>query len=859
MIFQSNRTLYFFRLLYLCICLAGTTVTSWSQQVTKVDGTVIDAATGEPLPFVNVTYVNSYVGTTTDLDGKFTLESKFPTDSISVSYIGYNDLALPVVKETKQTLTFQMESSSLVLESVTVSAKKRKYSKKNNPSVELIKKVMANKNENRIENNDYYSFDQYEKVEFDLNNITEDFKNSKILKPFNFIFDYIDTSQINGKTYLPMFFRETYSSIYYRKDPNTKKEHKHGIKLTEFAEQLDLTSIDDLLDVLYQDVNIYNNNVRILGTQFVSPVSPLAVNFYRFYIQDTVDVSGVNCINLAFIPKNKQNFGFTGNLYISNDDKYSIRKVKLNILGDINLNFVRDMQIEQEFTEIDSVIVLTRDEITVDYSITENGIGFFGTRDVSYDNHSFDKEEDESVYEGLQNKVVSDGVFDKTEEFWDDVRINPLSTNQAELYEMVDSLKNLKAYKRVVGGLNILMTGFIPAGKFEIGPLPSFVSFNEVEGWRFKLGAESNYNLSEKLYLKGYVAYGLKDKTYKYSGSATYSLFKPFRENPRDFVSFGYSKETSFPGRELEFFSEDNFLLSFQRGSTDRMLLSKTMFAEYTNEGIVMDFGVRLESKNRIPYGNLTLPINVQDEVELLSGIKTAEVGLNFKFAPNEQFVQGRQFRTPIFNKYPVFNLNYSKGFSGVLGGEYNYHKVKLNIFKRFYLSLFGHTNFEFEGGKAWGRLPYLLYFLPRANQTYAYQKRSYNMMNFLEFVSDEYVSVQITHFFNGFIFNRIPLWKKLKLREVVAVKAIAGRLSDANNPSLNRDLPGFTTDMDGNPTTFTLNDEPYVEASFGVMNIFKFFEIDLVKRMTHLDKPEVPELWGVNGLGIRARFKVEF
>lgn len=848
------------RLLLPLVALLIFTDTTHSQSVTKVTGTIKDAKTGEALPFVNVTFINSYVGTTTDLDGKFSIDTRFPTDSLQASYLGYTSLSLPVKKGQKQDLIFNMNSESLVLESVTVSAKKKKYSKKNNPAVELIRKVMKNKKNNRIESNEFYSYNQYEKIQFDLNNITEQFMNRKLLSSFKFIFDYVDTSEVNGKPYLPMFLRESYSTVYYRKNPEAKKEYKHGIKLTEFADKLDLTSIDELLDVLYQNVNIYDNSIEILAAQFISPVAPIAPNFYRFYIQDTLDINGINCIRLAFIPKNKKNFGFTGDLYISNDDKYAIRKVSMGILGDINLNFVRDMKIDQEFDEIDGTPVLTRDEITVDYSIAENGLGFFGTRDISYEDYSFTEPDDSGVFGGFEKSITADGAFDQTDEYWNTVRLNPLSDNQMGLYSMVDSLKNLKAYKQLVGGMNIILSGFVPAGVLDIGPYASFVSFNMVEGLRLKLGGETNYNLSKKLFLKGYGAYGFKDKAWKYSFSGTYSLFKPYFDNPRDYISAGISRETSFPGRELDFFNEDNFLLSFQRGVTNRMLFSDTYFIDYVNEGLSFQYGLTLEHKIRRPYGALTLPyLDNQNEASFLDEIATTEIGVNFKFAPNEQFVQGRQYRTPIFNEHPVFRLTYKAGISDFLGGDYTYHKVNLNIFKRFYLKIVGHTNFEFEAGKTWGQLPYLLYFIPRANQTYAYQKRAYNMMNNLEFISDEFVSFQLAHFFNGFIFNRIPLWRELKLREVITAKVIFGRLTDENNPNLNPELAQFSQNEAGDLTTFTLNGTPYVETSFGFMNIFKFIRVDLVKRFTYLDNPNIPSLWGVDGLGIRGTFKVEF
>ena len=841
-------------MLFLLIAAPG-----WAQDVTRVSGTVINAQTKEPLPFVNINFKNSYTGTATDLDGKFSLQTRFPTDSLVASFIGYISQTLAVTPDIRQELSFELESTALTMETVTVKAKKEKYRRKNNPAVDLIKKVMDNKKQNSLKGQEHYSFEKYEKIELDLNNITEQFKDRKLLRPFKFIFEYVDTSKINGRPYLPMFLKETRSKVYYRKSPSAEKEYRSGVKMTKFDETIDEKSVDDVVDLLYQNIDIYENTVHLLGNQFLSPVAPLAPVFYRFYIIDTLDFQGQSVINLAFIPRNKSNLGFTGNLFISNDDEYSIRKVDLGVIGGINLNFIRDLRIIQEFKPLNDAFVLAKDQLTIDYSITKNGIGFFGTRTVLYDEFSFEAAEDPSVYGGIENIVTFKDAYDKGDDYWLQSRLEPLNENERGLYEMIDSLQNLKAYQNVVTAFKIITTGYVPGKKVDIGPVLAFSSFNDVEGFRLRFGGETNFNFSKRLLIAVYGAYGFRDEAFKYSGEMTYTFNEDYRVNPRHYINLSYAYETSFPGQQLQFINEDNFLLSFKRGVTDRMLFSRKIRADYVNEGETFDYSFFVEHQKMKPYGTLSFPFSGDDGIRLLESVNLTEIGIGFRFAPNQQFVQGRQYRIPIFNKYPVFWLQYQQGIPEFMGGEHEYYKLFFNAFKRFHWSVFGHTNVEMEAGKIWGEVPYILYHLPRANQTYAYQLRAYNMMNFMEFISDEFVSFNVQHFFMGYIFNKIPLLKKLKLREVVTAKVIWGNLTDQNNPNLHPHLVQFPVDENGDPVTFILDGKPYLEASFGVMNIFRFLRVDFVKRFTYLDNPNIPSLWGVNGLGIRIRFKVEF
>ncbi len=832
------------------------------QGVTKVSGNVYDSQTKEPLPFVNISFEGTNVGTTTDLDGYFEIDSRFVTSNLCASFLSYKDQCQRIEVEGKtRNMVFYLEGSSIEIENVTIVAKKGRYRKKGNPAVELMRKVIDNKKDNRLEGQDFYSYDKYERIELDLNNITEEFKERKLFNKFDILWQYLDTSEVNGKVFLPIYLREVNSKVHYRKDPESKKEYRDAIKMTKFDESIDDQSLTDALDFLYQDINIYDNTIRLLDNNFVSPISPLALNFYRFYILDTTYVNGINSIRLGFIPRNKSNFGFTGDLYVANDSSaHYVVSADFGIIGDINLNFVRDLKVRQDFEPYQDAYIITRDDVTIDYSVSKNGIGFYGTRTLAYKNFDFTEADDPSVYDNIENVIIQEGAYKTNQEFWDQKRLVPLTENQEDLYEMIDTLIEMPAYKRLVTGVKILTTGYLPFKKFEVGPLPTFFSFNQVEGARFRLGAETNFGFSKNILLDGYLAYGTRDEKFKYKAGMTYTFNEDWKLNPRHYLRAIYQKEATFPGQQLQFIQTDNFLLSARRGATNRMVFENELRLEYTREtpGFAMDFW--FSDKNSFPYGDLELPfINENGVQELITDIETTSIGVGLELSPNKQFIQGRQYRTPIINEFPIWTLRYEKSFDGLFGSTYDYHRLELGFFKRFNMSILGHSNVGLEAGKIWGTLPYTALFIPRANQSFAYQRASFNMMNFLEFVSDDFVFLRIEHFFKGFFFNRIPLLKKLGLREIATFKAVYGRLSDSNNPALDNGLPAFTIE-DGAALTYLFEDGiPYMEGSVGVTNIFKVLRIDLVKRLNYLDNPNIPSLFNTKGLGIRARFKVEF
>ncbi len=856
---RKTKKIIFFSAICICLFLcSGYSVIG--QDATIITGKVIDKFSKEPLPFVDVYFKSANIGASTDLDGLYRIDTRYATDSLTATFIGFTPITVSIKKDVrKQVINFELENSSVVADEVVVKAKKQRYRKKGNPAVELIKKVMDNKGENRLKSQPYYSFEKHETIELDINNITDEFKERKLVKQLDFVFEYIDTSEVNGKLFLPLFIKETLADVYYRKSTDTEKTHRKAVKYTEFDDLIDDKSIDGITDVLYQDVDIYDNRILILSSQFESPLAKVGLNFYRYYIKDTISYEGDSVIVMNFIPKNKLTKGFTGEMYIAHKDNYFVKRVELGIINGISLNFVRDLKIEQEYERLGDAYVLTKDEITVDYSLSENGLGFYGTKDVHYRNYSFEPPKDDSVFSGAESVIDDEDAYYKDDNYWSENRIKELSEGERDAYLMIDSLNNDPTFKKIKTGVKILTTGYIPAGPIDIGPVPTFYSANDVEGARVKLAVETSHGWNSKFRIGGYGAYGFRDEAFKYSLYGIYSFTPDFKANPRKYLYFEHSNDVNFPGVDLDFIKTDNVLLSFRRGIADKMIFNRFAILKYVNEGGLFDWTFSLRRDNRRPHGNLELNFVENDIPQQLTNIHTTEAGFTIKFAPNEQFLQGRQYRTPVFTRFPVFTLSYNLGVKA-LGGEYTYQRVSLNMFKKFNLSVLGHSLFEVEAGKVFGEnLPYILLELPRANQTYAYQLRAYNMMNFLEFATDQYIETSIQHFFAGFFTYRIPLIRKLKLREVVSAKLIWGKFTDRNNPELNPQLPQFEVNEEGIPETYSLEGAPYVEVSAGLYNIFKVLRIDVVKRLTYLENPSLPTLFGKKGMGIRARFKVDF
>lgn len=832
-------------------------------QTVYLKGKVMDVTTKQPIGYATVALIGSTIATSTDDNGSFTLKLDPRYSKVRFSYLGYESQDVSVNAEQAQSMNIYLVPEDNTIETIVVKAPKRtKYSNKNNPAVELIRKVIEHKQENRIEAYDYAEYQQYEKVSLGLSNISEKFKNRKAFKNYQFLFEKDDAEEGETTTSysLPAYIEERLSQIYSRKKPNTTKQ----LILAEQRAQFDPKFVDNnglsaYFNKLYQDIDIYDSNIELVTNQFLSPIAGSSPTFYRFYITDTIKTEQPYLVELSFFPRNKADLLFQGKLYITLDGKYAVKKAELSVANDINLNFVRDLDVKLDFAkDPNNRYYLKTSSLGLDFSLTEKGTGIKGNRTVTFDDFKTGIVRPDSTFAGPSVvKMYTEGKDEPTADFWSNKRPIPLATRELNIYKNIDSLQLMTSFQRFMDISALVLSGYKQMGPFELGPVNTFYSFNPVEGFRLRVGGRTTDRLSKRFYAESYAAYGFKDEKWKYFLSGTYALNnKSVYTFPQHYIRASIMRDTKIPGQNLEFVQEDNFLLSFKRGENERYLYNDVYRIEYKRE-FANNFSYTLGATKtkQQPAGILTYQmLDENGNNKLFNELKTTEFTLGLRYAPHEEYYQGKLYRTPIYNKYPIFYMNYVAGVKGVLGGQYDYHNFTLGVDKRFYFSQLGFADVNVEGNYIAGNnIPFPFLNIHRANQTYAYQLRSYNLMNFLEFVSDHSVSTNIQYYMNGFVLNKIPLVKKLKLREVFSLKAIYGGLRQENDPKYTNNVFQFQENEDHEKITYGFGNKPYVEASFGLTNIFKILRVDYVRRLNYLDQPDAPKH------GIRARVRFDF
>ena len=833
-------------------------ITSFAAAST-VKGIVKDAVTKQPLQSVSV-YLKGGKGVITNADGTFALTGIVAEKAVmEVSYVGYKTATLTVTPSKEQVVEIEL-SVSETNNTVVVKSKRGKYSNKNNPAVELIKKVIENKPKNRVSNYDYVEYEQYEKKALSLTKTPEKLANSKLMKNYNFILENTDTTKLEGKSLIPVYLEEHYSQKYYRKNPEKTKTYILGDKKVDFDNLIDVNGISSYLDRLYEDVDIYQNNVSILTNEFLSPIADMAPTFYRFYITDTVEKDGIQLIRLQFSPKNPADRLFKGTMFVTLDGNYSVQKINLSISKHANVNWARELKIKQDFEKgPDGRFHVIMTNTIAEFAITKGADGgIMGERTVSLKNFQINKPQPEDIYKGESVVALPTGT-NATDTFWTAHRFPQLSPSEAKVYSNVDSLVKTSSFKKTMDLVTLLFAGYKGAGPFEVGPISTFYSFSPVEGFRLRLGGRTTPKFNKSIYFENYLAYGFKDEKLKYYLSGTYSFnHTSIYAYPLNYFRVSYQYDTKMPGQEMQFVQEeDNIFLAFKRGKNDKWLYNNTFNAEYVRE-LPKNFSVAFGFKNRkeTPAGAISYAYSKElgNSDQTVASVTSSELSAEVRWAPHEQFYQSKKRRIPIVNKYPTFKLRYVAGIKGLANGEYNYHSFTASVSKRTYLSQLGYTDVMLEGGYTMGKVPFPILTTHRTNPTYALYLKSYNLMNVMEFVSDHYAAADVSHYFNGFLFNKVPLLKKLTLREVVTAKVLYGGVRDENNPEKNTSTFAFPQDKTtGQPTTYALNQKPYAEIGFGIANIFKVVRVDYIKRLTYLNNPDVAK-WGV-----RARVKFDF
>jgi hypothetical protein len=790
------------------------------SQVTKIMGTVTDKKSNEPIPFVTIAFKGTQTGTTTDFNGTYSLEVKKAGDSVSASCLGYIPVAKKVIKNKFQVIDFELSSVSLTLQEVVIKPGK-------NPAEIILEKIIKNKKFNDENSIDYYQYEVYNKVQIDVNNITDRVERSKLFKSFNFIFNYVDTSSVNGKRYLPIFISEVISDYYHRKSPKTNREI---VKATRNS-GIDNKSITQFLGNLYLNINIYDNYIKLLDKNFISPVSDFGLGFYKYYLLDSSYIGNKWCYKIMFKPRRKQELTFTGNMWV-NDSSWAVRKVNLRIADDANINFVNDIVCNQEYSLIDKKHwMLAKEDFIIDFNLIVNSkktLGFYGHKKVSYNKFVFETPAVKKIYDYPDDVIVKDEAFDKSEDYWLKNRHDTLDKKEQGVYKMVDSLNKVPAFNTYVKLIKMLSTGYYPAGNFEFGTYLQLYSFNQLEGNRIRLGVRSSNKFSTSFMPEAYLAYGFGDKKFKYGGGLKYM----FSKTPRRDIGFYYEKDLEQLGESLNSFIDDNILASLLRRSPNNKLTPYEEYKGYYEHEWFNGFSntINFFRRNMNPLKLNTEPrfqfIGNSGEIINMNSITTSEFRFDMRFAYKEKYLKGEFERINITTYYPVLNIQYTHGFKGLWNGDFNCKKLVIGLEQWFNVRSFGYSSYIIEAGKVWNTLPFPLLKLLEGNETISFDPYSFNRMNYYEFVADEYLSFYYSHHFDGYFLNHIPLMRKLKWREVCWFKGVVGRLSNSNY-----DYNKIEMEKVGmNPLT-----KPYFETGLGVENIFKVFRVDATWRLSYL------------------------
>lgn len=839
----------------LCCCLSGILRA-------QISGRVIDSDTGEPIPSANVYYENQkHVGTTTDRRGRFTLRASGRKDSVVFSFVGYETVKRPVRSGEKRTINISMKSLDKELSELVVKPKRRKYSRKNNPAVELMRKVIAAKGHNDLKRNDYYRYDKYQRITFGFNNITQEFMDSGFLKKYPLLLKQVEFCPQTQTNILPLTYNETSSEHIYRKQPEAERDFVRGTNsegLNELFATGDIVNI--VLQRFFADVNIYDNSINLLERYFTSPLSEShAITFYQYYIMDTLDVEGDKCIELSFIPRNPQDFGFSGRLWVLADSSYQVKRCLVNLPVRSSVNFISNLVIEQDFATLpNGQRVLVKDNMIAEMGALKRYHNMLVKRTTAYTGFDFSPIADERFE---QREIPREGVPQiKDETFWAQHRTDTLTRSEASMSTMVSDMTKKRGFGWILWIVRAFVENYVetsPPGKknyVDFGPVNTVVSSNFIDKVRLRASAQTTANLNPHLFLKGYVAYGIRDRKWKYEGEIEYSFLKKQyspEEFPRNSIAVSTRYDVMAPSDALLPTDKDNVFASFKTQTIDQMSYFRQYSVRYVYE-FDKHFGITAQLRHitQTPTGSLFYR-NLDGL--MVPKLTQSEATLSLRYAPGEQVVVTKQRRHPVNHNYPIFTLMHTAGFKGVLGGDYASNYTELSLTKRFWLNSWGRIDVYARAGAQWNKVPFPLLITPEANNSYVIQRNMFNLINNMEFMNDRFASVALQWDLSGKLFNRIPLLKRLKWREVIGFKTLYGTLTDKNNPYKQvggGELFDFPS-RNGMPTSFVMGDAPYMELNVGIHNIFKFLRVDYVRRLNYLDLPNVKK----NGV----RFVLQF
>jgi len=856
---MKNWTKYIISLLFLLLCQP-------LQAQQQITGVVVDAETGEVIPMASLIYKGHNVAKVADADGRFSI-TRHEGWNLTVSSIGYKERIIRISAKTRDNQKITLKPDKQQLEEVTVKSKRHRYSRKDNPAVELMRKVIAAKKQTDLKTHDYYQYNLYEKLTLGLNDLTPEQLEQKPFSKHPWLLDQVERCQYNNKLILPVSVDETVKRKVYRREPHAEKTYIIGQQSTGVN---DLFQTGDIINVVmkdvFTDVNLYDDQIRLLQYPFTSPIGKNAIGFYRFYIEETLKIDRDTVIHLHFLPNNQQDFGFRGDLYILKDSTYHVRRCELTLPKKSDVNFVENLRVEQEFSKLENgEWVLTRDDMITEMKFAKflkKAIVIRTTRLTDYDFSEQPKE----LYKGKQTEVKDAYAELRSEQFWNQYRQVELTKSESSMDTFLQHIKDLKGFKYFMFGLKALIENSIETGnpnKIDLSPVNTILTHNEFDGMRSRLSALTTANLNKHLFASAYYAHGWGSHKNYYNAELTYSL------NAKEYLPWEYPKRTLYVGSTYDVCSpsdkflptdKDNFLLAWKWTGIDKMIL-------YNRQRIGFDYewygGLRTslelkaeeyEACGKMSFRTLDKPrIDYQGMDHHREFLRTTELKAELRYAKGETFVNSKERRVSVNRDAPVFTLSHTWGMRNVLGADYTTNFTEAKIYKRFWLNSWGKVDVRLKGGIQWNQVPYLLLILPMANQSFVIEDEMFNLINNMEFLNDRYASLLLSWDMNGKLFNRIPLVRRLKCREFIAINMLWGGLSDKNNPYLPQNAGSSRLMYFPEGCHVMDTHKPYAELVIGIHNIFKILQIEYVRRLTYLDLP-TSEKWG-----IRYTFRMTF
>ena len=836
------------------LLIVGTILLYAQNSVVRISGNVKDEK-GQILPYATIKLKGTSTGCITDYNGNFSFNGKIDGQTLIVSSLGYQASEIELSNKTVFPLKITLHETAYEIDEVIIKPERERYQRKGNPAVELASEIIKRKNDDNPFENDYVSRDRYETYVVALDNFTEEKQQQALYRKFPFLMEYVDTSKVSGKPILNVSTRELAATDYYQRRPSREKQKVHGRDWVGIEDFLPDEEVRAALEATLRDVDLFNEKVLIMRNEFVSPFADYATTYYRFYLQDTIDVEGERCVDLAFVPRNVQSFGFTGHLYITTDSTHFVKWIQMNVPYDINLNFVEYLNVEQKFKR-DSIHprLLTYECITAELKLYDFIDGVYGRREVFYSDYKFNDDVDREPFTHQEHIIETAEAANRDQDFWAQYR-NAEGGNDGgktkDVNEMIARLREVPVYYWTEQFINLLFSGFIPVKEdktpFYIGPVNTMLSYNGMEKLRIKLGGMTTAYLNPHLFGTGYLIYGVDDKRFKYFGRLEYS-FKPKKEQWNEFpihsLRLQYENDIYQYGQQYIYTNKDNALLSLKRLPDNMIGYIRNAELTYTAERH-SGFTFTGTLRNRVNEATRFIPMEKSDGSGSVNEIMQTELEIGLRYAPHEKFVQHKWNRKSKTPEYPVFTLNHSIAQAGVLGSEYSIQHTEFSYRQRLMAAPVGYFDVMLKAGKIWGQAPYPLLIIPNANLSYTYRKETFETMTPMEFILDEHLTWDVVYYMNGLIFNRTPLIKNLKLREVLYCRGIWGSLSDNNNPSIAKSDNIFSFPTDKSKATGTIMNEPFVEVGAGIENIFKIASISYFRRLTYKNSPDVDQ-WGL-------------